>query len=161
MPLPAPDRLAHHEAGHAVVQHWVAKGRYRITSVSLQTQGAEVAGSSQIDRDVELGLYEYGLVVLAGIAAENRYYRDVPPPDGEVWGAVGDVDDWLATARDVLQSEARVDMVSRNVMKRLQDYFADDGNWGAVCSLASCLLELGTVEGRQLEAILERTADPA
>jgi hypothetical protein len=158
MPLPTPDRLSHHEAGHAIVQHWVAKGRYRVTRVSLESNGGQVAGSSLIDRDVTLGLYEFGLVMLAGIAAENRYFSEYPPPAGETWGAVGDIDAWLATAREVLQSEPRVDMVTRNVMKRLKDYFEDAENWGAVRNLAGQLLVEGYVDGELLSAILERTS---
>lgn len=156
MPLPSPDRLAHHEAGHAVVQHRVAKGRFRVTLVSLDSSGGEVAGFSLIDHDVTLGLYEFGLVVLAGIAAENRYFSEYPPPGGEQWGAVGDIDEWLAAARDVLHSEARVEMVTRNVMRRLQDLFDDQATWNVVSELAGLLLAEGSVEGARLQAILER-----
>jgi len=152
--LPAPERLAHHEAGHAVVQHWVAKGRYRVTRVSLESDGQQVAGSSLIDRDVTLSLYEFGLVTLAGIAAENRYFREFPPPDGEVWGATGDVDEWLAAARTNLESEARVDMVTRNVMRRLMGFFDEAANWRMVECLAEQLLVHGIVEGKRLNAVL-------
>jgi hypothetical protein len=156
MPLPSPDRLAHHEAGHAVVQHWIAKGRFRVTLVSLDSGGGEVAGFSLIDHNVTLGLYEFGLVVLAGIAAENRYFSEYPPPEGEQWGAVGDIDEWLATARDVLHSEARVEIVTRDVMRRLQDLFNDQATWNVVSELARLLLAEGAVEGVRLQAILER-----
>lgn len=152
--LPTPERLAHHEAGHAVIQHRVANGRYRVTRVSLESDGQQVAGSSLIDREVSLGLYEFGMVTLAGIAAENRYFREFPPPEGEVWGAVGDVEEWLATAGSVLQSGARVDMVTRNVMKRLTDFFDEAANWRMVEELAEQLLEHGVVEGKRLDDIL-------
>jgi hypothetical protein len=154
MTLPDPERLAHHEAGHSVIQHRIAKGRYRVTRVSLESDVSRVAGSSLIDRDVSLGLYEFGLVTLAGIAAENRYFCDHPPLEEELWGAVGDVEEWLSAARDVLQSESRVDMVTHNVMKRLQGFFDTPENWSAVCELAALLLSEGVVEGELLENIL-------
>lgn len=156
MPLPSPDRLAHHEAGHAVVQHWVARGRYRVTRVSLDSDGGELAGSSQIDNEVTLGLYEFGLVVLAGIAAENRYLSEISPPEGEQLGAVGDIDEWLAQAADVLHSKARVDIVTGNVMRRLMNFFGERANWGRVTSLAKLLQAEGSVEGERLRKILEQ-----
>jgi hypothetical protein len=158
MPLPDPERLAHHEAGHAVVQHWVARGRFRVTRVSLAADGSQIAGSSLLDREVNLGLYEFGLVVLAGIAAENRYFSDRPPPDGEIWGAVGDIDEWLDMARSSLESEARVELVTLNLLNRLSAFFADQSVWGTVGNLANLLLTDGTVEGTRLHAILERQA---
>jgi hypothetical protein len=106
MPLPTPERLAHHEAGHAVVQHWVSQGRFRVTRVALDSAGGQVAGSSLIDQEVTLGLYHFGLVTLAGIAAENRYFDDHPAPEEESWGAVGDIQEWMAAAVDVLQDKA-------------------------------------------------------
>lgn len=138
------------------VQHWVARGRFRVTRVSLDSVGDQVAGSSLIDRDVTLGLYEFGLVVLAGIAAENRYFSEHPAPEGEPWGALGDNREWVETARSVLQSEARVEMVTRNVMKRLGDFYGERSNWNAVVELAHLLLAGGTVEGDRLQSLLER-----
>jgi len=156
MPLPDPDRLAHHEAGHAVIQHRVSKGRFHVTRVSLETRGDQVAGSSLIDREIDLGLYEFGLVVLAGIAAENRYFREHPPDREDMWGAVGDIEEWMAAAREALGSEARVEMVTANLMKRLRELFEDQATWGAVSELAGLLLMEGAVAGERLQAILER-----
>ena len=161
MPLPDPERLAHHEAGHAVVQHWVARGRFSVTRVSLAADGSQVAGSSLLDREVRLGLYEFGMVVLAGIAAENRYFSERPPPEGEVWGAVGDIDEWLGMARGALESEARVELVTRNLLRRLTTFFADQSTWATVCELANLLLTEGAVEGDRLHAILERQVLPS
>jgi hypothetical protein len=161
MPLPDPERLAHHEAGHAVVQHWVARGRFCVTRVSLATDGNQVAGSSLLDREVRLGLYEFGMVVLAGIAAENRYFSELPPPEGEVWGAVGDIDEWLGIARGALESEARVELVTRNLLRRLTTFFADQSTWATVCELANLLLTEGAVDGDRLHAILERQVLPS
>jgi hypothetical protein len=156
MPMPSPARLAHHEAGHAVIQNRVARGRFSVTCVSLDTGDGRVAGRSLIDREVTLGLYEFGLVTLAGIAAENRYFRDVPSDDGERWGAVGDTEEWLAAAREMLQSDARIEMVTKRVMQYLQNFFADGENWSVVTELAKLLLEEGTVKGERLHALLER-----
>ena len=156
MQLPSSDRLAHHEAGHALVQHWVAKGRFRVTRVSLESDGGQVAGYSLIEPEVTLGLYEFGLVVLAGIAAENRYFSEVSPPEGEQCGATGDIDDWLAEARTALGSNARVGIVTNNVMRRLKDFFDDQVNWNMVTELAEQLQKEGTVEGEQLQMLLDR-----
>lgn len=156
MPLPTPERLAHHEAGHAVVQHWISEGRFRVTRVALDTDGLQVAGSSLIDQEVTLGLYQFGLVTLAGIAAENRYFEDHPAPEGERWGAVGDVEQWMAAASDLLQSKARVEMVTGNVLRRLADFFQQPGTWGVVSELAGLLLEQGAVEGESLQDVLQR-----
>ena len=156
MALPEPARLAHHEAGHAVVQHWVARGRFRVTRVSLESDGINLAGSSLIEPEVNLGLYEFGLVVLAGIAAENRYFKVVSPATDEPWGAIGDIDEWLAQARSALRSYARVEIVTKNVMRRLKDFFEDQTSWSVVTELAEVLLKEGVVEGRQLRSLLER-----
>jgi len=161
MPLPTPERLAHHEAGHAVVQHWISEGRFRVTRVALDTDGLQVAGSSLIDQEVTLGLYQFGLVTLAGIAAENRYFEDHPAPEGERWGAVGDVEQWMAAAADLLQSKARVEMVTGNVLRRLADFFQQPGTWGVVSELAGLLLEQGAVEGESLQDVLQRRQRPS
>jgi hypothetical protein len=155
MPLPDLERLAHHEAGHAVVQHRIARGRYRVTRVSLESDGESVAGSSDIDTETDLGLYEFGMVVLAGIEAENRYFSEHPPPQGDIWGAVGDTEEWLSAARNVLKSDARVEIVTRNVLKRLRDFFDHAENWGIVCKLAGLLVAEGGVEGKRLQDLLE------
>jgi hypothetical protein len=156
MPLPAPERLAHHEAGHAVVQHWISEGRYRVTRVSLDSDGGQIAGSSLIDREVKLGLYQFGLVVLAGIAAENRYFSDHPAPLGEQWGALGDIQEWMAEAADLLGEKARVEMVTGNVLRRLAEFFESPSNWSVVCELAQLLLAEGAVEGERLQSILQK-----
>ena len=156
MSLPTPERLAHHEAGHAVVQHWISAGRFRVTRVALDSDGGQVAGSSLIDREVSLGLYQFGLVTLAGVAAENRYFRDHPAPEGETWGALGDLEQWLDAARELLQSEARVALVTGNVMRRLEDFFRSEGSWSVVSELALLLVAQGVVEGEPLRVVLQR-----
>jgi len=161
MPLPTPERLAHHEAGHAVVQHWISQGRFRVTRVALDTDGAQVAGSSLIDQEVSLGLYHFGLVTLAGIAAENRYFDEHPAPEGERWGAVGDIEEWMSVASDVLEERAKVELVTGNVMRRLADFFQQQGTWSAVSELAQLLLAEGVAEGERLQIILQRQRENA
>jgi hypothetical protein len=154
MSLPTPERLAHHEAGHAVVQHWISQGRFRVTRVALDSDGGQVAGSSLIDREVTLGLYELGLVTLAGIAAENRYFSDHPAPQEETWGAVGDIHEWMDVASDVLQEKARVELVTGNVLRKLDEFFQIQRTWRVVTELAQLLLAEGVVEGERLQTVL-------
>ena len=154
MPLPTPERLAHHEAGHAVVQHWVSQGRFRVTRVALDSDGGQVAGSSLIDQEVTLGLYHFGLVTLAGIAAENRYFSDHPAPEEDPWGAVGDIQEWMAAAVDVLQDKARVELVTGNVLRKLDEFFQSQTNWRVVTELAQLLLAEGVVQGERLQDLL-------
>lgn len=154
MALPEQERLAFHEAGHAVVQHWVARGRYRVTLVSLAGRGSHTAGCSLIDREINLSLYEYGLVTLAGIAAEERYFEEHPLPD-DFWGAVGDMRDWQGMAEEVLGSNARIELVTRRLQKKLREFFSAASNWGTVCRLATELLHSGSVEGQHVQELLQ------
>ena len=164
MSLPTTERLAHHEAGHAVVQHWISEGRFQVTRVALDSDGETVAGSSLIDNNVTLGLYQFGLVVLAGIAAENRYFLLNNLHEGDHWGAVGDIEEWLSAARDALQSEARVEIVTRNVLRRLREFFQAGTTWSVVSELAQLLISQGVVEGERLQGLLRgdsATREPA
>lgn len=155
MALPDRERLAFHEAGHAVVQHWVARGGFQVTLVALDTDGGRTAGCSLIDQDVQLNLYEFGLVTLAGIAAEERYFREHAPPAGaDQWGAVGDIEEWLETAHRLLGNDGRVEMVTRSLQEKLQDFFEHDRYWGIVSELAAALVVEGAVEGERLQKIL-------
>jgi len=156
MSLPTPERLAHHEAGHAVVQQWGSQGRFRVTRVALDSDGGQVAGSSLIDQEVTLGLYQFGLVTLAGIAAENRFFSEHPASEGETWGAVGDIREWMAAASDVLQDKARVELVTGNVLRKLDQFFQAQRNWRVVTDLAQLLLAEGVVEGERLQDVLWR-----
>ena len=157
--IPEPRRRAIHHAGHAVVQTIVGRGRFAVQHVALDAgtcgswRGRPAQGQALLDREAFLGLYEFGLVTLAGIAAEERYLAGTPP-DGEPVVALSDLAAWQEQAGDVLQSEARVDLVSRNVMGRLLEWLEDDTIWQVVECLAAALLAEGTVQGETLRKIL-------
>jgi hypothetical protein len=157
--IPAPRRKAIHYAGHAVVQTIVGRGRFSVKHVALDDgtccswRGRPAQGQALLDREAFLGLYEFGLVTLAGLAAEERYLADVPPQVEPVV-ALSDLAVWQEQAGDELQSEARVDIVSRNVMDKLLEWLEDDTIWQVVECLADALLTEGTVHGETLRQIL-------
>ena len=157
--IPKPRRVAFHQAGHAVVQTIVGSRRFAVNRVSIDVEpveswrGLPPQGEAVLDREVILGLYEFGLVTLAGIAAEERYLAD-EPQDGEPVVAMSDLAAWQEQAWDMLQSEARVDLVSRNIMRRLQEWMEDGSVWRVVECLADALLAESTLQGELLRQIL-------
>jgi len=152
-------RLAIHHAGHAVVQTLVSRGRYLVSRVSLDGphdslwHGRPTHGEAMLDREVFLGLYEFGLVTLAGIAAENRYMSG-QPPEAEPLVALNDLAAWQEQAVEVLENDAQIRLVSINVLRKLQEWMADDGVWAVVINLAEELLASESVQGPQLQRIL-------
>ena len=157
--IPEPRRVALHQAGHAVVQTIVGSRRFEVERVSIDAEpvdswrGLPARGEATLDREVVLGLYEFGLVTLAGVAAEERYLAELPQ-DEEPLVALSDLAVWQEQAWDVLQSEARVDLVSCNVMRRLQEWMEDDAVWRVVESLADALQTEGTLRGEPLRQLL-------
>lgn len=157
--VPEKSRVAVHQAGHAVVQALVGRGRFEVSSVSLAGEhgctwrGLPAVGEAAIDREAILGLYEYGLVTLAGIAAEERY-QEMSEPEEEPLVAISDLSDWHQQASQVLQSEARIRLVGLNVMQKLQQWFADKKVWQVVETLSRELLEKDSVQGTRLKSIL-------
>ncbi|MDD2899440.1 MAG: hypothetical protein PHI31_12085 [Desulfuromonadaceae bacterium] len=157
--IPGPQRIAIHQAGHAVVQTIVGRQRFAVARVSIDVEpveswrGLPAQGEALLDRETVLGLYEFGLVTLAGIAAEDHYLAETPP-EGEPLVALSDLAAWQERAWDVLKSEARVNLVSRNVMARLHEWMENSALWSIVESLAAALLADGVVEGDSLRQIL-------
>jgi hypothetical protein len=156
---PEPRRVALHQAGHAVVQTIVGSQRFAVNRVSIDVEpvdswrGLPAQGEALLDREVVLGLYEFGLVTLAGVAAEERYLAELPK-DEEPLVALSDLAVWQEHAWDVLQSEARVDLVSCNIMRRLKEWMEDDFVWRVVECLADALQAEGTLHGEPLRQIL-------
>lgn len=157
--VPETKRVAIHQAGHAVVQTLVARGRFAVTRVSLDGEhggtwkGRPAWGEAAIDRVTTLGLYEFGLVTLAGVAAENRYLSLRPPlPDPLV--ALSDLAQWQEQAWETFRDEARMRLVGLNIMRKLDEWFADSATWQVVERLADELLVSGTVHGDLLKRIL-------
>lgn len=157
--IPEPARLAIHQAGHAVVQTLVGGRRSAVRRVSLAGEhgaawrGLPAAGEALLDQEILFGLYEFGLVTLAGIAAEERYLANSPPA-AEPVVALSDLAAWQEQAWRVLGDEARVALVSRNVMRRLEEWLADGAIWPVVERLAAELLLRETVEGAELQQLL-------
>jgi len=116
-------------------------------------RGHPALGQALLDRAAFLGLYEFGLVTLAGLAAEERYLADAPP-DGEPLVPLSDLAAWQEQAWNVLQNEARVDIVSRTIMLRLHDFLEQSSVWQVVESLADELLAEGHLHGEPLRKIL-------
>jgi hypothetical protein len=120
-------------------------------------QGLPAQGHALLDREAFLGLYEFGLVTLAGLAAEERYMVDVPPV-GESVVPLSDLAAWQEQALIVLLSNARVDIVSRTILLRLQEWMEDRLVWRVVEELADALLEEGQLQGEPLRRILSPLA---
>lgn len=155
---PDKKQRALHQAGHAVVQSLVSRGRYLVSHVELEgphapLDSAAPSGEAALDREVMLGLYEFGLVTLAGIAAEN-HFQIIEPPDGEPLVALSDLAAWHQEAEELLGSPARVRMVSLNIMRKLEEWMNDPGIWQVVENLAEALLVEDMVQGEQLQQIL-------
>lgn len=162
---PEPRRVAIHQAGHAVVQTLLARDRFSVARVSLDGshgsawQGIPSLGEALLDREVLLSLYEFGLATLAGVAAEERYLAQLPPEDEPVV-AISDLAEWQEAAEQVLETPARIDLVSRNLMRHLEETMADDATWRVVEQLADELLVHGTVAGDDLHRILGQLTRP-
>jgi hypothetical protein len=157
--IPEPRRVAIHQAGHAVVQTIVGRRRFNVARVSIDSEpgeirnGLPVRGEALLDRESFLGLYEFGLVTLAGIAAEQCFLVQEEPVDDRVV-ALSDLAAWQEQAWNILNDEARVRIVSLNVMRKLQEWMADNGIRRVIERLADTLLEQGMVEGEVLQHIL-------
>jgi hypothetical protein len=158
-----PRRRAIHHSGHAVVQTIVGRGRFVVERVAIDAdacgswRGRPAQGQALLDREAFLGLYEFGLVTLAGLAAEERYLVDVPA-EGEQVVPLSDLAAWQEQAWNVLQSEARVDIVSRTILLRLQEWMDDGLVWRVVEALADALLAEGQLQGEPLRRILSPLA---
>ncbi len=160
-----PDRRqrAIHQAGHAVVQALVSRGRYRVNHVELDGPHPPLdqtapRGEASLDHEVMLGLYEFGLVTLAGIAAEDRHMT-LEPPKGEPLVALSDLAAWHQEADELLGSPARVRMVTLNIMRKLEEWMNDPVIWRVVEDLAEALLVEDTVQGECLQQILAALPD--
>ncbi len=157
--VPEPHRVAIHQSGHAIVQTLVGRRRFAVSSVSINAEecgtwrGFPVQGKATLDRETFLGLYEFGLVTLAGIAAEDCYiFRDADEDNPVV--AISDLAAWQEQAWEILQDDTKVQIVSLNIMRKLHSWLAEKEIWSVVEQLASALLEHGTVESDLLHQIL-------
>jgi hypothetical protein len=142
-----------------VVQTIVGRGRFAVERVALDAekcgswQGRPTQGQTLLDREAFLGLYEFGLVTLAGFAAEECYKAD-SPPESEPMVPLSDLAAWQEQAWNVLQSEARVTIVSRTIMLRLNELLEERGVWQVVETIADALLTEGHLQGEPLRKIL-------
>jgi hypothetical protein len=162
--IPEPHRVAIHQAGHAVVQTLVGRRRFAVSRVSIDAepdeigQGLPTRGEALLDRETFLGLYEFGLVTLAGIAAEECYLEQKEASDDPLV-ALSDLVAWQEQAWNILQDGAKMQLVSLNVMRKLQEWMADNTIWRVIERLADTLLEQGMIEGDILLHILAPLED--
>lgn len=75
-------------------------------------------------------------------------------PEYEPLVAISYLTEWQEAAGQVLEAEARIDLVSSNLMRHLAETLADDTVWQVVEQLADELLACGTVAGDDLQRIL-------
>jgi len=100
---PEPRRQAIHQAGHAVAQALVGRDRFSVFRLAIGVEanaswpGQEARGAATLDREALLNIYEFGLVTLAGIAAEQRYLA-ARPPEAEPLIALSDLAEWQEQA---------------------------------------------------------------
>jgi len=161
---PDPRRVAVHQAGHAVAQALIGRDRFNVLRLAIGAEdnpawpGRVARGSAVIDRPTQLNVYEFGLVTLAGIAAEERYLAS-RPPEAEPLVALSDLAEWQQQAGSVLGEAGKVDLVTRNVMRRLQLWFAEPEIWQVVENLVDELLVRGELADARLQRLLSRLPD--
>jgi len=158
---PEPLRMAIHQAGHAVAQALIGSGRFAVSRVTLGIEpnaawpDHTAWGEAALDREIRLSVYEFGLVTLAGIAAEERYLASHPPEE-EPLVALSDLAEWNEQAKQVFDHAGKVELVSLNIMRKLREWFTDPAIWQVVEDLAAELVTQGTLAGSNLASILER-----
>ncbi len=152
---PEPRRMAIHQAGHAVAQALVGRDRFRVGRLALgvETNAAwpdrEAWGASSLDRETLLSIYEFGLVTLAGIAAEERYLPETDP-----LVALSDIAEWQEQAGQLFAEPGQFNLVSLNVMRKLHAWFCEPAIWQTLEALAEALLEHGELDQESLEPYL-------
>jgi hypothetical protein len=161
MMMPQRQRIAYHEAGHAVVQTMIGRGRFMVSEVSLHEgtlcvgDGLRQQGCPLLDCAGDLNLYELGLAALSGIAAEHRRFEDdAPAEEDRRWETVSDMAEWKNVCRRHYPAECRVRLMGLNVMRKLDEIFAEPKVWRVVEGLAGRLLEKDVVAGEELHRIL-------
>jgi len=158
--VPEPRRMAIHQAGHAIVQALVGRGRFRVSRVALGREANaawpdhEALGAASLDRETFLSIYEFGLVTLAGIAAEERYMA-TQPPEEEPLVALSDLAEWQQAADRLFAQPGQRQLVGLNIMRKLHEWFAEPSIWHILETLATELLEHGALDEVALEKILD------
>jgi len=157
--VPEPERMAIHQAGHAVAQTLVGRERFGVSRVTLGSEenpawpDREARGAASLDRETFLTIYEFGLVTLAGVAAEERYLAE-RPPEPEPLVALSDLAAWQERAGALFPEPGQLRLVSLNVMRKLHEWFADPSIWQTTETLAAELLEHEELEQNRLEQLL-------
>lgn len=164
--IPSRERIAFHEAGHAGVQALLGRGRFDVTEVSIKPgsscidENFRVQGHALLSGNENLTLYEFGLVTIAGIAAENRYFEENPPSDDErLWGALGDIEEWESACRRLYPDERQAQLVGLNVMRKLQQIFDNPLVWKVLSEIALVLTAKETLMGEELKELISKLSD--
>lgn len=159
--MPEPRRMAIHQAGHAVAQALVGRDRFSVFRLALGVEtnaawpGRKALGAATLDRETMLTIYEFGLVTLAGIAAEERYLASQPPEE-EPLVALSDLAEWQEQASRVFGEEGKINLVSLNIMRKLHQWFAVPEIWQVVEELAAALLQYGELSKTELRQQLAK-----
>jgi len=163
---PEPRRMAIHQAGHAVAQALVGRDRFSVARVALGIENnaawpdREAWGAADLDRETLLSIYEFGLVTLAGIAAEERYLA-AQPPEAEPLVALSDLAAWQEEAGRHFEQPGPFRLVSLNVMRKLHEWFAEPAIWQTLEALAEALLERGELDQAEVQRLLAPLPAPA
>lgn len=146
-----------------MVQTLLGRGRFDVAEVSIKPgsscagESVRIEGYSLLAGNEDLNLYEFGLVTLAGIAAENRFFEETPPAEEEcLWGAVGDIEEWEIACRGQYRDEGKAQLVGLNVMRMLKQIFDDPAVWTVLSELAAALLAKETLAGDELRELLAK-----
>lgn len=153
-----PDRLAYHEAGHALMALLLGGKVERVTIEPDRDEGPDREGDTQVLwRRSGIGDKEFARlavqVSLAGPVAEMIYSGDPYHP--------GLVAEWAADWREAWDAAAALHAGERPRLAYLEDVsiqlhhrLKQDPMWAALAALADNLLAHETLEGEQVEEIV-------
>jgi ATP-dependent Zn protease len=162
------ERIAYHEAGHAVIAHLFGTGIERVSiehspldhelghtlRKNADLKRLEGMSPSEIQEQTKNIIGSRVIFLLAGMFAEHIYNGE--PEKIEIApGSSGDLES-LRVYTQLLQLPELQKQLLIKVGKKLALEFLD-ANWGAVKALASALLEKGTVSGEEATEIIERS----
>lgn len=139
-----PETAAYHEAGHAVMAHWLGG---RVLSCSIEDEDERVHGTTTVDwRRVPTGARQQAvaLAALAGPVAEARWRGDMELLESlAAWEA-----DWRLATSALAQIVAPAERgpMLRRLARQAADKFDDPEAWELLCRVADALSAHGTLD---------------